>query len=156
VIYARENQLPREKMVILKFDLRKAYLLLSYSSASVSKVGVELRDNLFMFFISGVFGLTGIPMAFQVVTRAIVFEINRLIQEGVMQYVDDGVVCSHERCVTSKKAIVFNFLVLHLSPNTIVFEKFEIRCTIDFIGYSMSLQFNFVRPQTAESHLRLH
>jgi hypothetical protein len=61
VIYAREKQLPRKKLVFWKFDLRKAYLLLSYSSTSVSKVGVELRDNLLKFFIGGVFGLTGCP-----------------------------------------------------------------------------------------------
>jgi hypothetical protein len=117
VIYARKKQLPREKLVFWKFDLRKSYILLSYSSARVSKVGVRLHNNLFMFFIGGVFSLTGMPMAFQVVARAIVFEISRLIQGALVQYVDDGVVCSHEGCVESDSAIVFNFLMLLFVPN---------------------------------------
>jgi hypothetical protein len=84
------------------------------------------------------------PMAFQVVTRAIVFEISRLIQGSLVQYVGVDVVCSHKRCTESDKEIVFNFLMVLLGPNSIGFKKFKLGCTLDFIGYSINLEYDFV------------
>ncbi len=62
---------------IWKYDLRKAYNLLTYCSEAVQHLCVELTDGDFLFFLAGVFGITGMPMAFHVITGAIIFESNK-------------------------------------------------------------------------------
>jgi hypothetical protein len=43
-----------------------------------------------MFFLRGVFVLTGMTMAFQVITWVVVSEINRVIEGSMLQFVNDG------------------------------------------------------------------
>ena len=55
-------------------DLKGAYTLLSLHRDSVHLFGMELSNNIIVFFLGGVFGWTGTPFAFQVLTRSILFE----------------------------------------------------------------------------------
>ena len=74
-----------DEVVIWKMDLKGAYTLLSFKSADVPLLGMEMSDGLVMFFLCGIFGWTGTPACFQVVTRAITHELKeRLRGEALM------------------------------------------------------------------------
>ena len=104
-------------------------------------VGVELRDGRFMFFLGGVFGLTSMPFAFNVITQAIVWELNnRLLQGDMDQFVDDGIVISLDDEEEEDIRRARGFLKGLLGPNAIAEHKF-IRCpVIIFIGYQMDIK----------------
>jgi hypothetical protein len=72
----RELEDPGCRAVIWKMDLKGAYTLLSFRTRDVPLLGMEMTDNLVMFFLCGIFGWTGTPACFQVITRAISFELN--------------------------------------------------------------------------------
>ena len=114
-----------EDIRIWKFDLRKAFTLLTYALEAVENLGIELSDGNIMFFLAGVFGLTGMPMAFQVVTRAIVFEVSRLIHGRLKMYVDDGLGVSHVTSLLQDQKITFTFIEALLGANAIETSKTE-------------------------------
>jgi hypothetical protein len=60
-------------------DLKGAYTLLSFHDEDVPLLGSLIDENRVIFFLCGVFGWSGTPAAFQVVTRAIKFEVYQLI-----------------------------------------------------------------------------
>ena len=62
-----------------KMDLKGAYTLLSFHPDSVHLFGMELSNDIIIFFLCGVFGWTGTPFALQVLIRSILFELRPLI-----------------------------------------------------------------------------
>ena len=52
-------------------------------------MAVELSDETLAFFLCSIFGWTGMPAAFQVVSRCIKWELERLVSGPVLLYVDD-------------------------------------------------------------------
>ena len=52
-------------------------------------LGMTLSHNRILIFLSGVFGWTCTPAAFQVVTRALLFYMNHKLIGKVLIYVDD-------------------------------------------------------------------
>ena len=135
---------PPEDIRIWKFDLRKAYTLLTYATEAVRCLGIELTDGNVMFFVAGVFGLTGMPMAFQVVTRAIVFEVSRLIHGLLTMYVDDGLGATHVSHLEQDQKLVFDFIERLLGSNAIEPSKTEVGSVLDFIGYEVNLRGRYV------------
>ena len=134
----------REDIRIWKFDLRKAFTLLTYSIEAVENLGIELSDGNIMFFLAGVFGLTGMPMAFQIITRAIVFEVSRLIHGRLKMYVDDGFGVAHVRSMAEDQRIVFHFIEKLLGANAIETSKTADGSILDFIGYEVNLPGRYV------------
>jgi hypothetical protein len=69
--------------------MKGAFTLMSFKDSEVPLLGARLSEERAIFFICGIFGWTGTPAAFQVVTRAIQYEVNRLVFGLVQMYVDD-------------------------------------------------------------------
>jgi hypothetical protein len=129
---------------IWKFDLKAAYTKLSYAVSEARYIGVELREGVFMFFLGGVFGLTSMPFAFDVVTRAIVWEMNnRILQDAMLQYVDDGLVVSLRTHRYTDLLATKTFVKDLMGPDAIAEHKTE--CSLDrdddldFTGWNISL-----------------
>jgi hypothetical protein len=78
-----------------KMDLRGAYTLLSYRPEDVGLLGMMLTDDTVYFQTAGIFGWAGTPAAFQVVTRAIKFELSNALHSSILMYVDDIVGVGH-------------------------------------------------------------
>lgn len=78
---------------IWKMDLKGAYTLLLFRPEDVGLFGMLLTNNLVYFQIAGIFGWSGTPAAFQVVTRAITWELRHTLKSHTLMYVDDIVVC---------------------------------------------------------------
>jgi hypothetical protein len=138
--FAARRRVLRDRLRLWAFDLAAAYGKISYGPRAAQHVGVELRDGRFMFFIGGVFGLTSMPFAFNVITQAIVWELNHKRLEGDMdQFVDDGIVISLDVEEEEDIRLARFFLNGLLGPKAIAEHKF-MRCpVIIFIGYQMSI-----------------
>lgn len=131
---------PRSRLRIWKFDIAAAYLKLSYAVESVRHVGVELRDGNYMFFLGGVFGLTSMPYAFNVITQAIVWELNnRVIKGSMLQYVDDGFVVSLDTEEQGDVDATLTFIRALLGDDAVALHKLERTKAFDFIGYHIDL-----------------
>ena len=152
--FASTSGIDAGNLTLWKFDLRKAYLLLTYDAQEVTKICVELSDGRFMFFLVGVFGLTAMPYAFQVVTRAIVWEIshNSRFKGLLRMYVDDGIVVCHKDDVADTQALIFSFVRSLLGDNAIEASKTKVGRQIDFIGYSVDMDEGVV--MVAHTNLR--
>lgn len=83
--------------VIVLADLKAAYTLLSYLLEHVRLIGTLISAGLAVFFLCGIFGWTGTPFAFNVVTKAIVWELERGIKGLSLMYVDDIAACCLRR-----------------------------------------------------------
>jgi hypothetical protein len=69
---------------IWMMDLKGAYTLLSFRPEDTCPFGM-----LVFLQIAGIFGWAGTPAAFQVVTRAITWELRHALRRSTLMYVDD-------------------------------------------------------------------
>jgi hypothetical protein len=74
-------------------DFKGAYTLISFHPDSVQRMATELRNGLVIFFLCEFFGWTGTPFAFQVITRAVLWELQRRLPERLLIYIDDLIGC---------------------------------------------------------------
>jgi hypothetical protein len=138
---AARRGVPLSRMRIWAFDIEAAYAKLSYDPTAVPHIAVELRHNLFMFFLAGVFGLTSMPFAFNVITRAIVWELNQRILQGAMkQYVDDGFGTSLDTEVEADIAATQAFINALLGEGAFACHKLLRGPQLTFIGYDVDLE----------------
>ena len=128
-----------EDLVIWTMDLAGAYTLLSFRPDNAHLMGMTLSNNRVFIFLCGVFGWTGTPAAFQVVTRALTFEMNHKLKGNVLIYVDDIMgVClrkdlPHE--MNTAKTICTDLL----GPNAVADDKTKSGRRLDLIGYVIDL-----------------
>lgn len=78
-----------EDIIIWKMDLKGAYTLLFFKTEDVRLLSSEMTDDQIILFICGIFGWTGTPAAFQVITRAILWELARILCGLALMFVDD-------------------------------------------------------------------
>ena len=87
-----------EPILMWKMDIKGAYTLLTYRPEDVHLMGMELPGDVSVFFMGGTFGWGAMPFCFQVVTRAVLWELNngtRHRLKGVaLMYVDDIIAAS--------------------------------------------------------------
>lgn len=128
--FRASRRIPMSAVRMWKYDIAAAYQKLTYPAAAVSHVGVELRNRTFMFFLGGVFGLTSMPFAFNIITKAVVWELNsRLIKGMMLQYVDDGFVVSHQDERDADVTITLGFIRDLLGPDAIAIHKLDLATT---------------------------
>jgi hypothetical protein len=74
-----------------KEDLKGAFTLLDFDPEGVPFLGTELEDGLVIFYLCVLFGWTGSPMAFQVINRALVWELSQpgVLKGRLKMYTDD-------------------------------------------------------------------
>ena len=92
--------------VILVMDLEGAYTLLSFLQKQVRLIATLISAGLVVFFLCGIFGWTGTPFAFNVVTRAIVWELERRLNGLAAMYVDDIAAGCLRRHLPSNIAVI--------------------------------------------------
>jgi hypothetical protein len=133
-----------EDMRIWKMDLRGAYTLLSFRPEDVGLFAMLLSDDLVYLQMVGIFGWSGTPAAFQVVTRAITWELRHALRSRTVMYVDDimGVCFAEDLEVDLARAK--DICTSLLGPGSVADDKTESGVRLDMIGYTISLPDNRV------------
>jgi hypothetical protein len=70
-------------------DLRGAHSLLSFRPEDLGLFAMLFSDDLVYPQMVGIFGWSGTPAAFQVVTRAITWELRHALRSRTVMYVND-------------------------------------------------------------------
>lgn len=138
-----------DQVVLFKMDLKGAYNLLSFKARFCKLFSVELVGGLVVIFLCGLFGWSATPAAFQVVTRAIVYELRiRLFGDSKM-YVDDILAVTLLAHLVADKTTTRNVCNDLLGAGAIADEKTvdtELNGSrrIDVIGYTIDMRLQVV------------
>jgi hypothetical protein len=137
--YAEEPGVRWCDLRLWKMDLAGAYTLLSFDPSQVKRLGFELTGDRVMFMLCGIFGWTGTPACFQVVTRAILFELRRKLTGRVSMYVDDIMGVCLARDVARNVKASAELCTALLGPTAIATHKTEWGRRLTEIGFDIDL-----------------
>ena len=138
-----ENGGSTKGLVLWKMDLNGAFLLLTFQAEDVHLMATRITDSIMVYILCGTFGWGGTPMAFQVVTRVILWELrnNKALnfRGRVEMYVDDLMGICRRTDWKHVEGVVTRFCESLLGPGCIAPIKTECGRRIDGIGYSLDL-----------------
>jgi hypothetical protein len=134
-----ENKCSINDVVLFKADLKNAFTLLSFDPASVHLLACELTDDLVMVYHSGLFGWTGTPFCFNVVTGALQRSINRRIKGKTKMYVDDIVGVTLLKNLDHDKKVCYEVCEGLLGSKAVAKHKWESGRRLDVIGWTLDL-----------------
>ena len=133
-----------DDICLWKMDLKGAYTLLSFRPSDVKLFGMELTNDdesvagqFAIFFLSGIFGWTETPYAFQVVTRAIVYELKKTTLGDVDMFVDDIMGVCLKRDSAAEIARADRLCTGLLGPEAVAQHKTLCGQRLDWIGYAV-------------------
>jgi hypothetical protein len=130
-------------LVLWKMDLNGAFLLLTFRAEDVHLMATRITDSIMVYILCGTFGWGGTPMAFQVITRAILWELRHNTSLGfrgrVEMYVDDLMGICRFADWPHVEDVVRRFCESLLGEGCIAPLKTECGRRIDGIGYSLDL-----------------
>ena len=122
-----------------KMDLKGAYTLLSFRPEDVGLFAMLLTGDIVYFQLAGIFGWSGTPAAFQVVTRAISWELKHALQSHTVMYVDDIIGIGFAEDIVADLSITQRICTDLLGSGAVADDKTESRRRIDVIGYVIDL-----------------
>ena len=123
-----------------KMDLKGAYTLLSFRPEDAGLFGMLLTGDLVYLQIAGIFGWAGTPAAFQVVTRAISWELRHALKSSTLMYVDDIIGACFVGDVDQDLALTRGICTSLLGSGAIADDKTETGIRLDIIGYTVDLE----------------
>ena len=135
----RDPSLRWEDVRIWKMDLKGAYTLLSFRPEDVGLFVMLLTEDIVYFQLAGIFGWSGTPAAFQVVTRAITWELKHSLRSSTVMYVDDIIGVCFAVDLESDLAITRGICTDLLGSGAVADDKTEHGVRLDVIGYTLDL-----------------
>jgi hypothetical protein len=129
---------------IWKADVSSAFNRLWWRPSDARLFAMELVGGLCVIFLVGTFGYTGTPAAFEVVTRALRFElVKRLIGMLLGVYVDDAMGTAWREDMSRDASIVEALIEGLLGPGAYAHAKYErtdvSNRRVDLLGYTVCL-----------------
>lgn len=146
----------KENVVMWKMDLKGAFNLLFIRPEDVKLMAFQLTDDLTMFYMTGMFGWTGTPAAFQVVTRVITCALGRMLRGAALMYVDDIMGVCQLSDLTQDMDLARGVCESLLGPNAIASKKTESGRQIEWIGWLFDLELWTVSMSTRNFLKTLH
>jgi hypothetical protein len=135
----RNPRLRQQDLRLWKMDLKGAYTLLSFRPSDAGLFAMLLTDDLVYFQLAGIFGWGSTPAAFQVVTRAITWELSHSLRSRTVMYVDDIIgICfagDLDADLVKTRAICTNLL----GCGAVADDKTESGRKLEVIGYTICL-----------------
>ena len=128
-----------ERLQIWKMDLRGAYQLLSFHPKDVGLCAMRLSDDIVYLQTVGIFGWAGTPAAFQVITRAVEWELANLLNGRATMYVDDVIGVSLDTDVEQDLNTTRGVCTDLLGPEAVADDKTESGRRLDVLGYVVDL-----------------
>ena len=95
-----------------------------------------LTGDLVYLLIAGIFGWAGTPAAFQVVTRAISWELRHALKSSTLMYVDDIIGVCFVGDVDQEPALTRGICTSLLGSGAVADDKTETGIRLDIIGYT--------------------
>jgi hypothetical protein len=132
-------EVARARMVLWKTDLRAAYTLLNFRPESAAHFMCRLAGALAIVFICGVFGWACTPHAFQVVTRALHYQLSIVLLGLALLYVDDAMGVCRARDLAHDMAAAKAQMRALLGPSACADDKDASGRALDDIGYRIDL-----------------
>jgi hypothetical protein len=130
-----------ENVYLFKMDLKGAFNLLFFKPNDAGLMAQPLTNGLTAISYVGNFGWTGLPFAFNVITRTLCRRCNlRLL--GVCElgmYVDDLIGVCHRKNVQHCLQVVEECITQLLGPNSVASEKTVTGSVLDFIGWYIDI-----------------
>ena len=123
-----------KQLRLWKMNLRGAYQLISFRPPDAGLFGIELTGDLIYLQIAGIFGWSSIPAAFQVITRAIQWELKHLLDSLILMYVDDIIGMYFAKDIASDLGITRNVCMRLLGPTAVADDKTETGTNVDILG----------------------
>jgi hypothetical protein len=102
-------------------------------------MAVGLQDDLILFFIGGIFGWSGMPFAFDPLSRAIRWELKHQAGGEAEIYVDDVLGASPERLIRADIAGASGLLTSLFGAQGVAVAKTRASRVGDAIGYTLDL-----------------
>ena len=128
---------------LYKCDLKGAFNLLWWRTEDAPLFSVELSGDLTIVFLCGTFGYTGMPGAFQVVTRALKHEMRLRAPGRSDMYVDDLIGGAARDKVPAAIGVACTASRDLLGPKAIAEDKTEstseLQRRLDVLGYTIDL-----------------
>ena len=130
-----------DRLQLWKMDLSGAFTLLDFNPADVPLLGTELQGEIVAFFQCGLFGWTCMPAAFQVLNRAIKWELSQPgVLDGLMDmYTDDMIGVSLDTSVTRDMDAARRLCTGLLGPTAVEEKKSEWGRRLTIIGWDIDL-----------------
>jgi hypothetical protein len=138
-VTAEESYVQWSDLVMWKMDLKGAYTLLNVHPDEVGVFAQELVDGLIYFHLCGVFGWSCTPAAFQVVTRAIKWELRHKLKGMAVMYVDDICGISLRRHLQEDMECTRKIVTDLLGSKSLALDKEEQGTRIEIIGWVIDL-----------------
>ena len=113
--------------------------LLSFRPDDAGLFGMLLTGDLVYLQIAGTFGWAGTPAAFQVVTRAISWELRHALKSSTLMYVDDIIGVCFVSDVDQDLALTRGICTSLLGSGAVADDKTETGIRLDIIGYTVDL-----------------
>lgn len=129
-----------DDLILWKGDLKGAFTLLSFSAEGIRYLACELTDDLVLVYHTGLFGWTGTPFAFDVVSRVLRREIGRRINGRMTIYVDDLFGVTLKKFLLEDMAIARSVCEGLLGSQAMAEDKWETGRCVDVIGWVIDLE----------------
>lgn len=141
MVVARDPNAMWSKVYLWKMDLSGAFTLLDFNPMDVPLLGTELQGNIVAFFECGLFGWTCMPAAFQVLNRAIKWELSRPgVLHGLMDmYTDDMIGVTLEISLERDMDAARRLCTGLLGPTAVEEKKTEWGRRLTIIGWDIDL-----------------
>jgi hypothetical protein len=128
-----------EDLVMWNMDLKDAYTLLSVSPESAALFALQLRDGLTFIQFCGCFGWAPIPFIFQVVTKAVKWEMSFKLKGKSTIYVDDAWGITLKKWLQHDLNAVTDICTGLLGPHAIAEKKTMSGTSMNIIGWHLDL-----------------
>jgi hypothetical protein len=134
-----------DELDIWKADVSSAFNRLFWRADCARLFAMELVGGLCVIFLVGTFGYTGTPAAFEVVTRALRFELSyRLLGVLLGVYVDDAMAAAWREDMAADAWTVESLIEGLLGPGAYAHSKYErtdsLNRRLDVLGYTLCLR----------------
>jgi hypothetical protein len=133
-----------DKVILWKMDLKGAFGLLRIRTVDVPKFAFELSNDLTLIHTAGMFGWTGTPFAFSVVSRILEGCIQSEIEGGLCVYVDDLCGCSGIQHSDNDQDIAKDICIQLLGEESLAEDKHFQGRRLDMLGWSFDLDLQTV------------
>jgi hypothetical protein len=133
-------------IVLWKMDLKGAFTLLNIDPDSAHSIIIPLLHDYFMIHHTGMFGWTGFPFAFNVITRVIRRALRRVCRGEVDMYVDDILGCCLLADAPYNIQQATTLITDLMGPGSVEVSKTEVGRRMNWIGWALNLDSCLVAP----------